>query len=109
MNVAEKNIVLIGMRGSGKTTVGAILAGRLHRELIPMDALIVYELGMTIPEVVERHGWPRFREAKARGCRTVPGCEMLLLQGVTQFELWTGKPAPVDLMRSILLERLGTK
>ncbi len=47
------------------------------------------------------------REAKARGCRTVPGCEMLLLQGVTQFELWTGKPAPVDLMRSILLERLG--
>jgi len=47
------------------------------------------------------------REAKARGCRTVPGYEMLLLQGVTQFELWTGKAAPVELMRSILKERLS--
>ncbi len=49
------------------------------------------------------------REARARGCRVVPGYEMLLLQGVTQFELWTGRPAPVDLMRSILLERLAKK
>jgi shikimate dehydrogenase len=49
------------------------------------------------------------REAKARGCRTVPGYEMLLLQGVTQFELWTGKAAPVELMRSILKERLSAK
>lgn len=76
MNASEKNIVLIGMRGSGKTTVGAILAGRLHRELIPMDALIVYEFGMTIPEVVERHGWPRFREVEAQVAR-----EVALLKG----------------------------
>jgi shikimate kinase len=62
----EKNIVLIGMRGSGKTTVGAILAGRLHRELIPMDALIVYEAGMTIPQIVAMSGWPRFREIEAQ-------------------------------------------
>jgi shikimate dehydrogenase len=47
------------------------------------------------------------REAAARGCRTVPGYEMLLLQGVTQFELWTGKTAPVDLMRSVLKDRLS--
>jgi len=47
------------------------------------------------------------REARARGCRTVPGYEMLLLQGVTQLELWTGKAAPVELMRSILKERLS--
>jgi len=71
MNASEKNIVLIGMRGSGKTTVGAILAGRLHRELIPMDALIVYEFGMTIPEVVARHGWPRFREVEAQVAQKV--------------------------------------
>ncbi len=69
MDPNEKNVVLIGMRGSGKTTVGAILAGRLHRELIPMDALIVYEFGMTIPQVVEKHGWPRFREMEAQVAR----------------------------------------
>ena len=61
-----ENIVLIGMRGSGKTTIGAILAGRLHRELIPMDALIVYEAGLTIPEIVEKYGWARFREIEAQ-------------------------------------------
>ena len=49
------------------------------------------------------------REAKERGCRVVPGYEMLLLQGVAQFELWTGKPAPVDLMRTILKDRLMGK
>jgi shikimate dehydrogenase len=46
------------------------------------------------------------REAKERGCRVIPGYEMLLLQGVAQFELWTGKPAPVDLMRTILKAEL---
>ncbi|PIE35279.1 shikimate kinase [candidate division KSB3 bacterium] len=66
MNTAEKNIVLIGIRGSGKTTVGIILAGRLHREFIPMDALIVYEAGMIIPQIVETGGWERFREIEAQ-------------------------------------------
>ncbi len=66
MNTTEKNIILIGMRGSGKTTIGAILAGRLHREFIPMDALIVYEAGMTIPQIVETSGWKRFREIEAQ-------------------------------------------
>lgn len=66
MEATDKNIVLIGMRGSGKTTVGAILAGCLHRELIPMDALIVYEAGMTIPQIVEHYGWPRFREIETQ-------------------------------------------
>jgi len=49
------------------------------------------------------------REAKERGCRVIPGYEMLLLQGVAQFELWTGKPAPIDLMRTILKDRLMRK
>ena len=49
------------------------------------------------------------REAKDRGCRVIPGYEMLLLQGVEQFELWTGKTAPVELMRTILKDRLESK
>jgi shikimate kinase len=65
-NETMKNVVLIGMRGSGKTTIGAILAGWLHRELIPMDALIVYEAGMTIPQIVEADGWERFREIESQ-------------------------------------------
>ena len=45
------------------------------------------------------------REAKQVGCKTVNGTYMLLFQGVAQFELWTGRKAPVDVMRKILLER----
>lgn len=37
-------------------------------------------------------------EAEARGCHTVDGLRMLLHQGAAQFELWTGKPAPVKVM-----------
>jgi shikimate dehydrogenase len=56
------NIVLIGMRGSGKTAVGKILAQKLGRELIEMDELIVSKAGLSIPEIVARHGWERFRD-----------------------------------------------
>ncbi len=39
------------------------------------------------------------REAAARGCRTIDGLEMLIYQGVRQFELFTGRSAPVTIMR----------
>ena len=56
------NIVLIGMRGSGKTTVGKILARKLGRKLVEMDELISSRAGLTIPEIVERYGWAKFRD-----------------------------------------------
>lgn len=56
------NIVLIGMRGAGKTAVGKILAQRLGRELIEMDKLVIKKAGLSIPEIVEKHGWERFRD-----------------------------------------------
>lgn len=43
------------------------------------------------------------REAGEAGCRVVHGLEMLLYQGITQFELWTGLAAPVEVMRAVLL------
>lgn len=49
------------------------------------------------------------KEAKTRDCQTVPGSEMLLLQAVAQFEYWTGQKAPVELMRTVLLNRLTGK
>jgi shikimate kinase len=56
------NIVLIGMRGSGKTTVGKILAQKLGRELVEMDELIARKTGFSIPEIVEKYGWEKFRD-----------------------------------------------
>jgi len=47
------------------------------------------------------------REAKEAGCQVINGLEMLLYQGVAQLELWTGKPAPVELMRRTLYLATG--
>ncbi|MFH1216795.1 MAG: shikimate dehydrogenase [Pseudomonadota bacterium] len=49
------------------------------------------------------------REAREAGCQVVNGTVMLLYQGVAQFELWTGRKAPVDVMRQSLLHALAKK
>ena len=46
------------------------------------------------------------RQAKAAGAITVGGVEMFLRQAVRQFEAWTGRPAPVDVMRRVIEDRL---
>ena len=46
------------------------------------------------------------REAEGAGCSVVNGLSMLLFQGVAQFELWTGRDAPVEVMRNVLYERM---
>lgn len=49
---------------------------------------------------------PLIREAKATGVDTISGVEMLISQGIKQFEIWTGREAPVDTMRRAVLDRL---
>ncbi len=44
------------------------------------------------------------KAAKEVGCRTINGLEMLLYQGIAQFELWTGLAAPEEVMRHVLRE-----
>ena len=46
------------------------------------------------------------REAEETGCVVVSGIDMFVYQAALQFELWTGKPAPIKVMREILLEKL---
>ncbi len=47
-------------------------------------------------------------EARVRGARTVDGLSMLVWQAAGSFELWTGRPAPLDVMRSAARARRGT-
>jgi len=55
------NIALLGLRASGKTTVGRILAQRMRRALVDTDELIVRQAGMTIREIFEAEGEAGFR------------------------------------------------
>jgi len=63
------NIVLIGYRGTGKSVVGELLAQKLDRQTISMDAEIVKKAGMPIPEFVEQNGWPKFRDLETAVAR----------------------------------------
>lgn len=56
-----KNIVLIGMPGCGKSTVGKHLAEQLHRPFIDSDAIIEQRVGKTIPEIFAEKGELFFR------------------------------------------------
>jgi shikimate kinase len=55
------NLVLIGYRCTGKTTVGRILADRLGWPLVDTDTLVQERAGKSIKEIVAAGGWPEFR------------------------------------------------
>ena len=57
-----KNVVLIGFMGTGKTTVGRLLAGRLGRPFVDSDKKIELWHGMSIKEMFENHGENYFRQ-----------------------------------------------
>jgi len=57
-----KNLVLIGMMGCGKTTVGTLLARRLGRVLIDTDAFIETREGRSIPAIFSKNGEAYFRQ-----------------------------------------------
>lgn len=46
------------------------------------------------------------KDAKAAGAKVVSGVEMLIYQGAASFEIWTGKSAPVEVMRQAALNHL---
>ncbi len=73
------NIVLIGYRGTGKSTVGRILAKRLHRLLVSTDTEVVKRVGVPIPEIVERHGWDHFRDMESAVCQELAGRDNLII------------------------------
>ena len=59
------NIVLIGYRGTGKSVVGELLAAHLGMPCIGMDTEIVKRAGMSIPDIVAKYGWPKFRDMES--------------------------------------------
>jgi shikimate kinase / 3-dehydroquinate synthase len=61
-----QHVFLIGLSGSGKSTVGRLLAQRLNRPLLDVDALIEEEYGERILAIFARHGEDYFRELECR-------------------------------------------
>ncbi|MEA2820265.1 MAG: shikimate kinase [Bradyrhizobium sp.] len=65
--LGRRSVVLVGMMGAGKSTIGRRLAARLHLPFQDADAEIeLAHAGMTIPEIFATHGEPYFRDGEAR-------------------------------------------
>lgn len=57
----DRNLVLIGARACGKTSVGKALAQALGRPFVDLDEVLVAQAGCSIAELVAQAGWPEFR------------------------------------------------
>lgn len=64
-----EKVYLTGFMGSGKTTAGRKLAGRMGWEFIDLDRLVELKSGMTIPEIFSSHGETHFRSLEAETLR----------------------------------------
>ena len=68
---AIPNILLIGLRGSGKSTIGAALAESIEHQFIDLDVVTLWRLRCaTVEEAWREQGVPRFRAAEAEGLRS---------------------------------------
>jgi shikimate kinase len=64
--LGARSIVLVGMMGVGKSTIGRRMAVRLKLPFVDADTEIEAAAGMTIPEIFERHGEQHFRDGEVR-------------------------------------------
>lgn len=64
----ERNIILTGFMGTGKSTVGPLIAQRLNRIFYDMDVAIEHRTGLTIPRIFAEHSEPFFRAIERGLC-----------------------------------------
>jgi len=81
------------------------MSPKVHESSVPATVL---HAGLTVMDIVYNPRDTRLlKEAKAAGCRVIPGIEMFLHQAAAQFELWTNQAAPTDVMRAVLEARFS--
>jgi 3-dehydroquinate synthase len=76
---SEHNIVITGFMGTGKTTIGRLLAKQLSRRFVDMDVLLAEQFGKPIAVVFAEEGEEAFRSAEAELCRTLAGQQALVI------------------------------
>jgi shikimate kinase len=70
---SDVNIVLIGYRGTGKTTIGRMLSAELGMPYVSLDEEIVKRVALGIPEMVARYGWEYFRDREEEAAAAFAG------------------------------------
>lgn len=98
MKAAGRTLVLVGLMGVGKSTVGRRLAARLNLPFIDVDEEIERAAGLTISEIFERYGEAHFRDGERRViARLIDGAAKVIATG--------GGAFAHDATRALILEQ----
>jgi shikimate kinase len=73
------NIVLIGYRGTGKSTVARLLGKRLGRRVVSTDGEVIGRANLSIPKIVEQGGWDHFRNLESAVCQSLTDKDELVI------------------------------
>jgi len=79
MNRHDRSIVLIGMMGAGKSSVGLCLRRRTRLKLFDTDEIVTSRFGMPISEIFLKQGENKFREAETEALKTLASSEPLVI------------------------------
>jgi len=79
VNREGRSIVLIGMMGAGKSSVGQCLHRRTGRALHDTDEIVVTNFGMSISEIFPKFGEQRFRQAETEALRSLPTTKQAII------------------------------
>ena len=77
----QENIILIGMAGCGKSTIGVLLAKTLGREFIDTDLIIQRREGQLLQEIINKRGLAAFREAEEAALLSVDASRTVIATG----------------------------
>lgn len=114
----RRTIVLVGLMGAGKSTVGKRLAARLHLPFVDADHEIEQAAGMTVTEIFDRFGEAHFRDGERRViARLIDGAPKVLATGGGAFmqaetrELILERATAIwlDADINVLAERVGRR
>ena len=62
----KSNVVLIGMPGAGKSTIGVLLAKVMRKRFVDTDLLVQQKYGMFLQEIIDKHGIEKFLKMEER-------------------------------------------
>src|SRR5947209_19898987 len=79
INCGNKSIVLIGMMGAGKSSVGRCLQLRTKLALVDIDDIVASHFGTSIPEIFSKYGEQVFREIETQALREMAPAKQTLI------------------------------